>query len=502
MKTRTYLLSIGVMTGNSLDGADAVLTRFDDDGQIQDLKSYNLKSPPELTERLQHLRDVINDCQGEMQKSVIVYNSEAGKPGSFDNLVTTYVKFVAESIKGVIDAAKADSAITSKYDLDQIDLIGFHGQTCAHLPPSVAKSDNPDSIYTCQIGDGQLLADLTGITVVYDFRSDDLMNGGEAAPLAPIHHQHLAELAKLKGQFPLAFCNAGNTGNISIISVNTENNQLAVIGWDTGPFNNYPDKLVQKERGQECDWNGTYGANGRINEKLLRLLFDTAVTTNDGENFLLRQPPKSSDPQWYKLLPELIGKAPIDGQILSFEDRLRTAEYLAAYIYMHSLTLIPSNIQMPEHFALCGGGWKNPVSHKHFVELLQGDLNQQPILPEHRRTFGEVRNKIGKPNVNWSEHYGFDGTAMEARIFADAAVCRIKGVPFSNNSTTGAKDDTVAGIIRFPNGDAANATKALSAKLVEHDSHQLTKDHPVLFDRRWSRASAGWHQTISRLTHR
>ena len=73
----------------------------------------------------------------------------------------------------------------------EIAAIGFHGQTCDHFPPSAAGGSEP---YTLQVGDPRLLADLTGIPVIYDFRSDDLMNGGEGAPLAPLHNRRIARM--------------------------------------------------------------------------------------------------------------------------------------------------------------------------------------------------------------------------------------------------------------------------------------------------------------------
>ncbi len=500
---RSYLLAIGVMTGNSLDGVDAVLTRFDEDGTIQDLAAHSLASTAELAQNLRELRTAINGTHCDMPAAVAAFDARASATGTFEDVQGQYVTFVATAIKELIQIAKQDTRVSANYDLSDIDVIGFHGQTCAHFPPSIAKSSDPTVVYTCQVGDGQLLADLTGITVVYDFRSDDLMNGGEAAPLAPGHHQHLAALLRRRGQFPVAFCNAGNTGNFTVISVKEETGELCVLGWDVGPFNNYPDKLMQKELGQECDKDGQYGVRGQVNEHLLRKLFETAVVTNDGENFLLASPPKSSDPQWYRMIPELMGEVAVDGTILSFADRLRTAEYFAAYIYAHALTMIPQDVRVPSHYALCGGGWKNPVPREHFAGLLQGD-QKNPVLREHQKPLQILQSRISGTDqseklpgkevvVALSEDYGFDGTAMEARIFADAAVCRIKGEPFTKPSTTGARSDTVTGIIRFPAANEANATDALVKWMAKYKSRDLTVDRSDLCDGRWSRAVAGWH---------
>ncbi len=501
MQDRDYLLAVGVMTGNSLDGVDTVLTKISETGEIEDVKSHSVASTRELTEQLKHLRSVINECSGDMSLAHQQLVASKNGTGTFDEVHDMYIQFVAGAIKELVESAKSDHALKNKYDLDQIDVVGFHGQTCAHFPPSIAKTSDPEIVYTCQIGDGQKLADMVGISVVFDFRSDDLMNGGEAAPLAPVHHQHLAELLRRRGQFPIAFCNAGNTGNFTAISTVKDSGDLSVLGWDVGPFNNYPDKLVQMEHGTECDVDGLIGAQGRISLELLRRLFDTAAVTQDGRNFLLLQPPKSSDPQWYRLIPELTGETEIEGQPLNFADRLRTAEYFSAYIYAYALSMIPQNVHLPVHYALCGGGWKNPIPRNHFVGLLNADFEVNPVLPEHHDAFHNLRcrhaEQCDAPVVALSENYGFDGTAMEARIFADAAVSRIKGDPFTKPATTGARDNTVCGVIRFPEKNESRATPTLQSWLQRYRSRDLTIDNPDVFDSRWSRATLGWRARLS-----
>lgn len=495
MTSNNYLLAIGAMTGNSLDGVDVVLTRFDKDGTIKDLKSHSVSSPAQLTAKLRAVREVINNCQGDMETAIREFESKAAEHGSFDDVQNQYIRFVATAIHELIELCKQDAELAAEYDLTRIDVIGFHGQTCAHFPPSIARTNDPNVTYTVQIGDGQALADLTGIPVVYDFRSDDLMNGGEAAPLAPVHHQHLAEQLRKQGRFPIAFCNAGNTGNFTIISATTDSGDVSVVGWDAGPFNNYPDRLVQMERGEECDRDGRFGTKGKVNLALLKMLFETAVTTQDGRNYLLETPPKSSDPQWYRLIPELTGERECDGQTVSFEDRLRTAEYFAAYIYAHALSMVPEHLIMPRFFALCGGGWKNPVSRQHFAALLQGESSDNPILDEHKSLFEKLRARLGEGAeivVTRSDEFGFDGTAMEARIFADAAVSRVMGRSFTRPSTTGVSRDTVCGIIRFPAGASGERGSKLRDWLDQFQTLDCTVDKPDAFDRRWSRAVAGW----------
>ena len=482
--SKDYLLAIGVMTGNSLDGVDVVLSKFSRNGDIEDLASYSLKSPDSLKAKLLKLRDVASKCGGNTTLIENEFNSKSLKDNfTFSDLHSEYIHFVARAVNKLIGIAK---------NLDQIDLIGFHGQTCAHFPPSIAKTKDATRCYTLQLGNGQELANLTGISVVYDFRSDDIMQGGEGAPLAPVHHEHLGKIAEKNGFLPIAFLNAGNTGNITIISKSSKNNSQAVLGFDVGPCNHFADRLTHSEKNLACDTNGDFGKNGQVNLDLLKLLFEKSVTTKDGENFILKSPPKSSDPEWYKVIPELSPEFKISGETLSFEDRIRTVEYFSAYLFFHSLSLLKEDIEMPCHFALCGGGWNNLVIRDHFNALLNGDRSVSPVLPEHQKIFDDIlRRAKAKMQANLSTYYGFDGTYMEARIFADAAVSRIKGEAFSLPATTGVSAPCVLGLIRFPNGDMSLASDTLQRWLNDFNSPALTSDVSST-DSNWSRATAGW----------
>jgi anhydro-N-acetylmuramic acid kinase len=481
MSAVDYLISIGVNTGNSLDAADVVLTKFGSDGSIVDLDALSKPMPSHLADQLRSFRNFAVDSDGDMD--LVMRDFPQGKASE---IIREYTLYVAEAVNELLKRT-ANRGVKA-------DVVGFHGQTCAHQPPSI--TSNPELAYTLQIGDGQLLSDSTGITVIYDFRSDDLINGGEAAPLAPAHHQHLAAHLKARGKFPIAFCNAGNTGNLTVISEDKKKT-VKLLGWDVGPFNDYPDKLMQKQKGQACDVDGLLGARGRVNEQLLKVLFDRGAVTESGANFLLQPPPKSSDPQWYRLLPELLGEAPVQGSLLAFEDRLRTAEYFSAYVYFYSLKWIPAEVAIPRVFALCGGGWNNPICRSSFETLLKGQFSDAPVLPEHREIFTAISKRLneggaGQIEVKFADEYGFSGQYMEARLFADAAVARAMGQPFSWPETSGCKTPTVLGIVRYPDKKRELASENLKRWFARYKSSDLTLDKPELFDGRWSRASRGW----------
>jgi len=473
---KDYLLSIGIMTGNSLDAADSVLTKFYANGKIEDLEFFSLPCPPALFKQLKDLREYINSWNGCMEKVVETY-------GNFDAVLENYMQFAAEAVSGLIAKAKCDRS--------EIDIIGFHGQTSAHLPPSIAGKNN--DVYTVQIGDGQCLADLTGISVAYDFRSDDIMNGGEGAPLAPMHNAHLARHLQETGEFPISFINGGNTGNIAHITYDDEG-KIKVAGWDAGPFNHFPDLLMRQEKNLPCDLDGTIGSQGKVDLDLLRALFNSSVVNQRGENFLLSAPPKSSDPEWYKTIPALLDKS------IPFETRLRTAEYFSAYILYHSLGFTSGQLQLPPRFAVFGGGWRNPVIFQHFKSLLEGNFTDNLVLEEHRDRFSNINLRMKSsgisPIIKPSDDYGFSGQAMEARIFADMAVCRVKGEFFTDKEITGVHKPAICGIIRYPGAEKTNATENLREWLRHYQSETLTPDNPKIFDNRWSRAAAGWAKKL------
>lgn len=449
------IITIGIMTGNSLDGADAVLTAFEN-GKIRDIASFSLKYPTELTRDMLELRRMITVAGAEM-------DSFETDP-FFNKTLNAYTALIAETA----NALCAKSGIDKK----KIAATGLHGQTCGHFPPSIAGAKPP---YTLQIADAQKLADLTGIPVIYDFRSDDLMNGGEAAPLAPAHNMHIARDLKNKGVFPVAFCNAGNTGNIAVISED-KTGKTTLTGWDIGPFNHFTDHLVRTYKKEPCDKDGKYGALGKIIPELLETLFETAAVTNEGINFYLQTPPRSSDPSWYRL-PDL--------KNYSFEDVLRTIEYFSAYTFFHTLSFIPADVEIPCTFLIFGGGWRNPVAADDFKNLLAG--NAPVVLKQHEETFKEILKRFKTaPKAEWSDVYGYSGEYMEARIFADMAYCRITGEPFSFPESTGCKTPTIAGIYKYPSAQGS----WLLAELLEH--YQTADITDSRWNKKWNRAVKGW----------
>lgn len=479
------LLALGIMTGNSLDGVDTVISRFSSKAKVIDIASDVTPMPEALAEDLRNLRDIVSIHHGDISKAEAAFCGFRGDRHALTKLHDDYLGEVIAACKATIENAINTGAISSVSD---IDVVGFHGLTCAHLPPSIARRSGL-SPYTVQLGDGQELANKLQLPVVYDFRSDDLLNGGEGAPFAPTHHLHLAETTRSYGAFPISFINAGNTGNFSVLTKRIGQASTQIMGWNTGPFNHFSNMLARIGKQQRCDIDGAVGASGRVSKELLQLLFDRSVATPEGDNFLLQPPPRSLVFQWYRAIPELTGEAPVLGEVLSLPDRMRTAQYFAAYLVMYSLTFIPSDSEMPTHFGLAGGGWKNPVVLNHFKELLS-PKSTPVILDNHKDSYLQLRSRLPqKPvTIELTSAYGFHPQAMEARIFADAAVHRVWGEPFTFPQTTGVAKPSVCGIVRFPSETPPRSFKVgayLEARGRLSDTIREAKTN----DRRFGRAT-------------
>lgn len=420
---------IGVNTGNSLDAADAVLTEFSGN-KMTDLADYSMRYPQSLREDFLKIRRKTGQANAHEKISM----AELAEWPLFKKAHQTYIRLIARTVKNLLQKAQMKP--------EDITAIGFHGQTLDHYPPSVAGDDK--NVYTLQIGSGQALADLTGIPVIYDFRSDDIMHGGEAAPLAPTHNKNIAHGL---GLTDVVFYNAGNTGNIAVIFGDE------VIGWDAGPFNDFADKMVfSYTHGKECyDKDAKYGLRGSVDEKLLKILFDTAAVTARGTNYLDLLPPKSSDPSWYRLPAELSGDA-------NFETKLCTVEYFAAYAAVYTLKFVPQDMKLPSHFILFGGGWNNTVCRRAFEDLLNGN---GIVLPEHKEIFESIIKRFDAP-----VHFEISRLSkfMEARLMADLARFYLERRPWFSKPLKPGHTPVVLGVRRAPHEGGQNDQISRAAK--------------------------------------
>ncbi|MBO7098157.1 MAG: anhydro-N-acetylmuramic acid kinase [Alphaproteobacteria bacterium] len=394
---------IGNMTGNSMDAIDLVLTEFDGD-VMTDICAYTKPYSKDMQQRMEVLRE---DVKNKTPKEIEALPD-------FQSIHDDYVREVAECVN--------EMCAQNNIDKKTIDAIGFHGKTLDHNPPSKAKKEGTLP-YTLQIGSGQMLADLTGIKVVYDFRSDCIQAGFDGAPLVPPHNAHIA--AK---EGDGCFYNGGNTSNFAIIV-----NRTAQIGADAGPFNEYTDNYIRRHTNEAFDKNGMFGSKGNLNKKLLQTIFDC------GRSFYETPLPKSGDPAYYHK-DEIFRYA----QNVDFNDAVYTFEYAAAYIATQALTLVPDCVQMPSDMLLFGGGWKNPIVRRSFENLLKG---KGYVLPEHEASFEKLRTRFVKePCVRMSQYADY----MEARLFADLARYKLENKAWKIPEVINTGKKIVCGRIAVP----------------------------------------------------
>ena len=343
MSTR-ILRAIGLMSGTSLDGIDAAL--IETDGLAQVRTGPWLTVPYDETMRTQ-LRGV------------------AGGRGD--------VSAADWSFTMALSAAAAK--LREQHRIDHVDVIGSHGHTILHRP----RDGN-----TWQIGNGKLLAELAHVDVVCDFRANDVANGGEGAPLAPLFHAALA--ANLPR--PLAVLNIGGVANVTWIGERPDD----ILAFDTGPGNALIDDWSLRHTGKPIDEDGALARQGTIDGPAI-------------ENFLAhpyfsRRPPKSLDrDEFAQFAPE--GLSAADGAAtlaaMTVAAVKRAADYFPA----------PAT-----RWLVTGGGRHNPV-------LMSG-----------------LERALGV-SVAPVENVGWQGDALEAQAFAYLAVRSLAGLPLSLPATTG-----------------------------------------------------------------
>jgi anhydro-N-acetylmuramic acid kinase len=357
------LKSLGLMSGTSADGIDVALLETDGEELVgrgaARTYSYDASQRARLIQAMQEAKGLTRRDQ---------------RPGGLAELERDLTKWHAHAVQSFRQDEAAAGAI---------DVIGFHGQTVLH---------RPDDRLTVQLGDGALLARLTGVPVVSDFRAADVAHGGEGAPLVPVYHRALAAGIDAR---PLAFVNIGGVANITYVGRDND-----LLAFDTGPGNALIDDWIREHTGSPADYGGRYALSGHVDE--------AAVTRLLSHEFFSLAPPKSLDRQSFS--------TGIDD--LSLEDGAATLTLFSARAIAGALSHLPEE---PKVWIVCGGGRKNPA--------LMGALeNSLPGL------------------VMPAEALGFDGDSLEAEAFAYLAVRSLRGLPLTFPSTTRVPTPTPGGV--------------------------------------------------------
>lgn len=306
---------IGLISGTSLDGIDAVLVQFNDDSPSV-LASICLPLPASLKDEIKSL---VNPADNEINR-LMALDIQLGN-------------LYAETVKQLLS--------TTSIKKHQVNAIGSHGQTIRHFPAA-------EHAATLQVGDPNTIAEQTGITTVADFRRRDMAAGGQGAPLVPAFHEKLFR-DKNKNRVIL------NLGGIANITVLPADKSKPVTGFDTGPANTLINHWIQQQQNKSFDENGKWASSGKIDETFLEQLLD--------DDYFKLMPPKSTGTEYFNAswLTKKLSSFPF----LAAEDVQASLTALTA----KSITDAIANYETDE-VIVCGGG-----VHNHYVlQLIKNNV--------------------------------------------------------------------------------------------------------------------------------
>ena len=355
-------LYIGVMSGTSLDGVDIALCEIDG-SFFKLIASHEYPFDKSLKKEILHA--IANKS---MLKSTGELNIKLG---------LVYADAIGEFLK------------FKKIKAESVNAIGLHGQTLWHQPDS-------DFPFSMQLGCPNVVSAKTGIRVVSDFRSMDIANGGQGAPLTPAFHQFVFGNTKKK----TAVLNIGGMANITLLGENLQ-------GWDSGPGNVLMDTWMQKSQKLSYDKGGKFAGKGRVNKELLESFLS--------DNYFHKEPPKSTGREKFskKYLLNILS----DFKELKAKDIQRTLLELTARTISKDL----KNYGVKK-LILCGGGAKN-------------------------KTLIKRVKKLSKIQLLKSDELGVSSNFLEAMAFAWLAYKRVHNEEVDLKSVTGAKKNSLLGVI-------------------------------------------------------
>jgi len=362
------LWALGLMSGTSADGIDAALIQTDG-------ITVNAFGPTHYVPYPKTLRNQILKAYGR-------------PPGSEETLLE---RVITEHHADVIFALLEKAQLTPS----EVDLVGFHGQTLFHKPPRQKGEIGETHI----IADGPLLASLTDIPVIDQFRLNDVAHGGQGAPLVPIFHQALSQdLPK-----PIAILNIGGVANVTWIGAE----EGEMLAFDTGPGNGLIDDWVRENRGLSWDEGGKIAAMGQVN--------GTILTQWLSHPYFTQEPPKALDRKTFVDCLE-------DVRSLPFEDGVATLTAFTVACLEKATEHFP---QKPLLWLVAGGGAHNPT----LLQMIEERLNAQ---------------------VKKASDKGWNGDALEAQAFGFLAVRSLRNLPLTFPGTTGAPAPLSGGRVSRP----------------------------------------------------
>ena len=340
--------SLGLMSGTSMDGVDASIIKSNGEDKYEVVFNHYFKYDDEMYEELVDIRNNINSSKDLEVKSMALADIER-----------KITLFHASACKKIISENSSN-----------IDLIGFHGQTVFH---------NANEKISKQLGNANLLSKLLKKKIIYNFRKNDMLNGGQGAPLAPIFHQLIIN-QNLIG-LPTCILNVGGIANITLIS---SNNSSDLKSYDIGPGNCLLDEWIRKNSKKRFDKNGELAQAGKTDKIILNQAIDSFENIKKNTNL-------SFDVKDFNLNF-------VRG--LSLNDGLSTLTDFTATIISQSIIdsiNLDKGIQL--NILVCGGGRKN-------LTLINSIKNK---LPYHMK-------------LSLIDNYKIDGDFVESQAFAYLAI--------------------------------------------------------------------------------
>ena len=362
-------ISLGLMSGTSGDGVDTSIIKTNglDEYKVLTNKYFeydsniyrDIHSLKEKIHKISHLEE-FNDQVNDLERKITIFHAE----------------------------------IIKDLKIDDETIVGFHGQTIYHnFKEKISK----------QLGNGKLLSQLTKKKIVYDFRSNDILNGGQGAPLTPIFHYLIAIQNNIK--LPVCFLNIGGISNITIVK--EKNNLNKLFSKDLGPGNCLIDSWVRNNSNKKFDEGGNLALSGTKNE----IIFEQAQELYSNRESKKK---RSFDTNDFDIS---------FARGLSLEDGVTTlTDFTAGIIGQELFSAIKESNQKIKEVLVCGGGRKNKVLLKKIEENLQNVFNLKLI-----------------------DDYKVNGDFIESQAFAYLAVRSIMNLPISFPGTTGCKYPSLGG---------------------------------------------------------
>ena len=371
---------MGLMSGTSLDGVDVSIIESDGGKEFSSILDRYFEYDKKLIQKTLILRDKIT-----IPEHLDKYSDE------INDLEREITLFHADAIKKTLETSKS-----------LVDLIGFHGQTIFH---------DPDKKITKQLGDGKLLSQLTKKKVVYNFRQNDLENGGQGAPLTPIFHNVLANKINKKFNlgFPLNFLNIGGISNITFTAdwKKWELKVNDINAYDIGPGNCMIDEWIRKNSKKKYDKDGLIAKSGKIDRLILNQALQNFEENSNYE--------KSLDIKDYDIF---FAKG------LSLEDGAATISNFTAMLIANGMKYDHGVGQSTVNkWLVCGGGRKN----KYLLE--------------------NIKNSFEKINIKPIDKYEINGDFVESQAFGYLAIRSFLKLPISFPSTTGCREPSTGGVL-------------------------------------------------------